>query len=287
MEYSYTINCSIDKESFPDAVQVKISSTRLGEDPSVGPLSGVEQLRNHLENHLEKIVNSKEAVKGEVIKLCSDNRKLAAKLLCGIIGELERHFTKEDERLQDVAAELKRNLESKDPEKVSLLKAKGLKALLFSQEYSLKAPPKGDGFYNYKLVVTCTEDLKFLCLCHRGITGFIPAFTKGGAISVSFVLFDNEEEEVLRSPSVKGKVLIEIKVGEVVDSGIERTYRKPYIPKCRPSVYISDVFSPGSLYWVQVRVECLDSRTKTEWSNRVNITSPGFWECVWKGSQLC
>lgn len=141
-----------------------------------------------------------------MIKLCSDNRKLVDDLSSRITGELERHFTKEDERLQDLAAELKRNLESKDPEKVSLLKTKGLKALLFSQEYSLKAPPMRDGFYNYKLVVTCTEDLKFLCLHHRGITGFIPAFTKNGAISVSFVLFDNEEEEVLRSLSVKGKV---------------------------------------------------------------------------------
>lgn len=66
-----------------------------------------------------------------MIKLCSDNRKLVDDLSSRITEELERHFTKKDERLQDLAAELKRNLESKDPEKVSLLKTKGLKALLF------------------------------------------------------------------------------------------------------------------------------------------------------------
>ena len=267
-------------KGFASSYKLKIASVK--KEVNLKPSTAadddkVESIVSLLQEHFNRIQESKASVQDELVKICAKRRKEIEEIGQRINSELEGPFTQEDARIQEVVKVVKEKVDSKDPEEVKELTRKARLALLRNQRYTLKA---ADLYENCGLRVIKEASLKHINFEERKPRSFVPSFTEKGELSLSFAFFDEDEAEVLKE--VDSPFEVEVKVWEKGHGeDTSRTLTKELTLGSDELIFLRSTFTASTTYSLKTRI--VHQGTNTRWSDEAEFTTPEFKECcVWK-----
>ena len=191
--------------SFVDSYRLEVSSVKAEKKFNIHK---TESIVNLLQEHFNKIQESRDAAQDRVAEICKGRRKEREELEKRINEKLEKLFEEEDARIQSVVKMVEERIDSEDPEKVKKLTRKAQLTLLNNQKYSLKS----DSLDSYDLKVKKEASLKFIDFEERKPTNVVPLFTEKGKLSLSFTFFDEDETKVLKE--IDSPFEVEVKMWE-------------------------------------------------------------------------
>ena len=272
-EWKYEIQYSESKKGFVDSYKLKISSVKVEKGPE---LNTTDSIVSALQEHLNKLQDSKDFAKEKLIGICNGKMKEGEELETRINGKLEELFKAEDARIQSVVKAVKEKIGSKDPEEVEELTRKTKLTLFKNQKYALS------GWYSCSscdLKAKSEIQLKQVDFEERRPIDLVPLFTGKGELSLSFSFFSEDEKEVLKEV----KTLFEVKV-KVWEKGQERssnTLTKKITFESEEPIYFRSTFTENATYCLKMRI--VHQGMSTQWSDETEFTTPEFKECcVWK-----
>ena len=268
-------------EGFASSYNLKISSVK--KEMNIGPTTAadddevVESIVSLLQEHFNRIQESKASVQDELVEICAKRRKEIEEIGQRINSELEGPFTQEDARIQDVVKAVKERIGSKDPEEVKTLTRKARLTLLKNQRYTLE---DADLYEDCGLRVIKEAALKSIAFEERKPRRLIPSFTEKGELSLSFAFFDEDEVEILKEVDSPFEVEVEVwEKGHEEDTS--RTLTKEHTLGSDEPIYFRSTFTASTAYCLKMRI--VHQEMNTQWSDEVEFTTPEFKECcVWK-----
>ena len=242
-----------------------------------------ESAVSKLQEHLDKTHESLTAARDKLTEVCDEWRREAGKMTNSVNERLGTAFSQEDARIQEVVKVIRENLDSENADVVKELTRKGVMSLLKNQKYSLR---KGDSLASLDLTVTNEVISDFPLLECMKPAGFAASLTENGCVSISFApLFSKAEEGTLEELGVS--LIACLAVWKKGSNSAVRTFTKKYDPwdsACdggKVRMAFSSIVTSGEMYCLKVRVE--RGRSKTEWSEEAEVTTPEFRECcVWR-----
>ena len=237
----------------------------------------VESIVSHLQEHFNRIQESKASVQDELVEICAKRRKEIEGIGERINSELEGPFTQEDARIQEVVKLVKEKIGSKDPEEVKALARKARLALLRNQRYALE---DADSYEDCGLRVVKEASLKVIDFGERKARSLIPSFTENGDLSLSFAFFDEDEVVVLKEVDIPCKVKVEV-WGKGNEEDTSRTFTKKHTLGSDEPIRLRSTFTASTAYCLKMRI--VHQGTSSQWSDEAEFTTPEFKECcVWK-----
>ena len=269
--WKYTIQNPESAQSFVDSSELKISSVKIENNFDS---DNAEYIANKLQEHINKLQESKDVTQEEFAELCNKRRKETEELETRINEKLEEVFNAEDARIQGVVKMIKVNIDSEDPEEVKKLIRKAQLTLLKIQKYSLDKRGMCD---EYDLKVEREASLKFIDFEERKSTDLVPSFTEKGELSLSFAFFSEDEVEVLKG--VDSPFEVEVTLWEKdKEDGTSKTFTKKIFlgePVCFRST-----FTARTAYCLRMKIA--HQGMSTQWSDEAKFTTPDFKECcIW------
>ena len=126
-------------KGFASSYRLKISSVK--KERNLEPITAgddevVEFIVGLLQEHFNRIQESKASVQDELVEICAKRRKEIEGIGQRINSELEGPFTQEDACIQEVVKVVKERINSEDPEEVEELTRKAKLTLLKNQRYA-------------------------------------------------------------------------------------------------------------------------------------------------------
>lgn len=281
-EYDYRIEHSETEKIFSESYRIVFSKNKIDNEPqkSVDDNNKIELLINQLQAHYEKIHGKMTSAQSEISKICNSRRKEADELEKKIDSILEIFFLKEDFRINNITALIKRaisnesenvhNKEEQEEEKKELT-IKAIKTLVSVKRYSLGGPfnvAKGRLCEQYSLTVTRERTLDFIDFGSKKISNFFAEFLGNKELSISFNLFSCEEIDVLKMYGMK--VNVALMISEKVNKGMMRTLsRECAVGGGAEDLSFRDVFVKDTVYCVRMRID--SKGLSTPWSDLIEI----------------
>ena len=281
VEQKYEIEQLENAQNFVDSYKLTVSSTPINED-NVSVTNKIERIASLLQMNLEKTHESMISAQGRLLEICNKRREEAEEMKKRVNGKLGELFTKEDARLQGVLKEVREKIGSESPSEVKEVMIKAKTTLITKSKYSLENSADGLSLGGYDLVVTEEVSLGWLCFEERKPTNFVPSFSNGDEVSLSFAFFDEEETMFLKPFNLPFKV--EVMAWEKDNESATETHTREYsVSITKPPCFRSNLIVPDSTRCLKVRLECCGARSG--WSDVGKFTTPGFKElCIWKRS---
>ena len=265
------------------ASSYKLEITSIKKEMNLGPTTTdddevVESIVSLLQEHFNRIQESRASVQDEIVEICAKRRKEIEGIGQRINSELEAPFTQEDARIQEVVKLVKEKIGSKDSEEVKALTRKARLTLLRNQRYTLE---DADLYEDCGLRVEKEASLKSIDFEERKPKSLIPSFTEKGDLSLSFAFFDEDEAEVLKE--VDSHFEVEVKVWEKGhEEDTSRILTKELtLGSGDEPICFKSTFTASTAYFLKMKI--IHQGTRTQWSDEGEFTTPEFKCCVWKG----
>ena len=234
-----------------------------------------------LEEHLERAHETMAAAQDRVEEFYKKKRSEAEEFVVSINKELEALFTEEDARVQSVVNAVREVIYSGSPVNVKELAMKVKEALIIAQKYGLCQSPSAGGAL--ELDVKHEPSLECIFFGERMPTITSITFTKKGLMCVSFILFNDDDEDMVLLRPLELKFSVTVKLweqGRGEESATTEALTKTWIQVDTKQIFVRGTISAGKVHCLRMRIE--HCGVCTQWSNPFKFT-PEFRDCcVWK-----
>ena len=284
-EQRYELQYSENESNFVDSYTLTVSLAPttggdLGITEEEDDESKIEHIISLLQETLDKNNESMTAAQDRLMEICSKRREEGKEAKERINAKLEELFSKEDARIQEIVDELRKKMDSENPDEVREAAARAKTALITRQKYSLRnTSTAGCSLDDYDIISTEEISLECFEFEKRKPTDFRPSFTKDGDVLLSFTFFDESENNFLKPFNLPFRVVLEIwEKGheDAAETHVEEWIVGDTKPFCFGSIIVS-----GTAYCMKMKVEC--GGMSSGWSENGEITTPEFKDwCGWK-----
>ena len=239
-----------------------------------------EALVARLQEHLEETLGVMAKVRAELTEMYAKRRRDVKDFSDGINEQLEKVFTKEDGRLQEVVKAMRDKLEGGTKEELESLSTKARTVLVVLQRYSLaKKSSESTLFDNYVLSVEQEKSLKYIGFAEKKPFNVVPKFAESGRIAFTFDLFAPQEVESLAPFALPLKATFAPQE-KACGRPTSRMLTKSFALGSPADFSFSSMFTPGAAYSLRMRVESCG--LFTQWSDSVDFVAPDFSKrCDW------
>ena len=264
-------------KSSVDSFKLSISTAGPEKEIPIDGSNKTESIVKLLEEHLDKIHESKMRAEDKLAEMCNETRKKAEELGKRVNGELETVYSQEDARIQSVVKLVREKMEDGSPEVLEEMIRKAKAVLCRKQTYSLRYPPNKHLLVN-KLRVKREALLNIICFEERKPTDLITSFTDKGELSLSFPLFSEDEAKVLKD--VDSPFKVEVKVWDKGQGeGTSRALTKEFT--LGEPIRLRSSFTINTTYCLKMRI--VHKGKSTQWSDEAEFATSDFRECsIWK-----
>lgn len=239
----------------------------------------IKLLNERLDEHNE----NRKAVQEEVHRICNEIRMKLNEMEEKINNELERQFTKEDDRLQSTLSELNTIINTKDEHTNTEVFRKAKAELAVKQTYEIKKhePGKNIDFSSLYKLITEKKILEELVELKQPEKIKIDNVNAG---TVSFWFTGSAcEEKILAENGFDNIITHKVLLWKRGDNNEDKDCDEYNLKKfgSYSFSFTPDIMEANTVYCMKVKSIC-KSRS-SEWSDTVEFSSSGFSECsAWK-----
>ena len=277
VEQRYEISHKVKREYYVDSYNLRILYAEVRKESEFDNTGDnedatrrIETITKSLREHLARISESKVAVLDELSWVCTVRRNEAGSLKAEINDKLEKHFCREDARLQEVVSAIRGNIASRNLEEVKALGERARLALLINTKYALKKPYRRRP---HDLEVTNEVSLEFIRFEERKPTNVTVSFTSKTDVSLSFAFFIEDEMNVLNP--IHTEFTIEIRLWKKDKRDNVETFVVNYtLGDDELPIHFEAAFVENTAYCLKMRI--VHQKACTKWSDKVEFTSTEF-----------
>lgn len=232
-----------------------------------------------LEEYLDKHDKNRITVQDALISICSKLKKSIEEMETSINSELEEKYRNEDDRFQEMLAELNKAIHTGANDTICALVSKAKAALLVTQSYKL-APKEGNSDFSLCGLET-KRKVKWDRIDLKSPTQLKVRGVASGLVNISFTSLDSETIKVLTENGHGNKVSHKVLLNKKYADGEGNVHDARQNSENGSFSFQPDALEPEAEYEVRVKVVCNDR--ESEWSNAAYFIAPEYTECcAWK-----
>lgn len=232
-----------------------------------------------LEEYLDKHDKNRTTVQNALINICNKLKESIEEMETSINSELEEKYRNEDDRFQEMLAELNKAIHTGANDTICALISRAKAALLVTQSYKL-APKERNS--NFSLCGLETKrKVKWDCIDLKSPTQLKVRGVASGLVNISFTSLDSETIKVLTENGHGNKVSHKVLLNKKYAEGEGNVHDVRQNSENGSFSFQPDALEPEAEYEVRVKVVCNDR--ESEWSDAAYFVAPEYAECyAWK-----